>query len=113
MAKLHPDYITCGKRASPDYGMLCENCEGRCPICDSHVNLTEPVYICGDCAFGPLKDKCIICAGQGKSTALYCQDCVLLGRNRDGCPRIVNISLSRSDRMYEKKRTNVVPDSRL
>lgn len=113
MAKLHPDLVLCGQRTGPDLGLVCENCEGRCPICDSHVNLIEPVHICGDCAYGELKDRCIVCAAPAKSPAYYCRDCVLLGKDRDGCPRVVNVGLSRSDRTYEKKRAPIVPDSRL
>ena len=113
MTKAHPENIPCGKRPGPDIGLLCESCEGRCPLCDSHTNLIEPVHICGDCNFGPIKDRCIVCAAPGKSPAYYCHDCVLLGKSRDGCPRILNVGMSNSDRMYERRRDPIVPDSRL
>ena len=106
MSRNHPDVLICGKRTGPVRGLLCENCEGRCPICDSHSGLMDPVYICGDCAFGNLKERCIMCGGPGKYPALYCRECVLLGRNRDGCPRIVNAGISRNDPLYERR--NVV-----
>lgn len=104
MYRNHPDAVGCGKRTGPDRGLLCENCEGKCPRCDSHADPTEPVYICGDCAFGNLKEKCILCGGPGKYPAMYCRECVLLGRHRDGCPRIVDAGLSRNDMLYERRK---------
>ena len=111
MANKNPDVTMCHKRTGPDVGMLCEICEGRCPLCDSRALSTTPVRVCGECAFGPNKDRCILCGNPAKYTAYYCRECVLLGKDRDGCPRIINSGLSRNDRAYERKRIVVVQES--
>jgi hypothetical protein len=100
----NPDVVVCGRRTGPGLGLLCENCEGRCPSCDSHYRLVEPAHICGECAAGAILEKCIMCGGVGKYPAKYCEDCVLRGKNRDGCPRIVNAGISRNDMIYERRR---------
>jgi hypothetical protein len=110
MSRSRPDALTCGRRPGPTPGLLCENCAGRCPVCDSHCHLRDPVLLCGECALGALRDRCLICGGAGKHAALYCRDCVLLGRSRDGCPRIVNAGLSRNDLLYERRRAAGGPD---
>lgn len=111
MASKNPDVILCGKRTGPDIGKLCENCEGRCPICDSRSLSTIPVRICGECAFGEGKDKCVLCGQSAKYPAYYCRDCVLLGKDRDGCPKIINSGISYNDRAYEKKRVAITQES--
>ena len=111
MARNQPDLLTCGNRPSPELAKLCDVCEGRCPICDSHSNLTTPLHICGDCSFGELKDRCIICSSPATHIAMCCRDCVLLGKDRDGCPRVINVGISRNDRTYERKRITVIPDT--
>ena len=50
--KHHPDLILCRKQAGIHIGKVCETCEGRCVICDSHVRLSSLVRICDDCNFG-------------------------------------------------------------
>lgn len=39
------------------------------------------------------------------SDAYYCYECTVLEKDRDGCPKIVNLGSSRSDLWYEKKKT--------
>nr|BAS01439.1 PHD zinc finger protein [Lotharella vacuolata] len=111
MAKHHPDLIMCLKTKGLGVGRLCKNCKlfynlgaGKCPICDSYSKPFFLVRICRDCFFGSLKFKCIICGGKGFSDAYYCRECVILEKDRDGCPRIINIGSSRSDLFYEKKK---------
>ena len=111
MAKTNPEMLKCHLRTGPSEGLLCENCEGRCPICDSPVDNGEVVKICGNCSFGQLKDRCIVCGAPAKHVAYYCQNCVLLGKNRDGCPRIINVGLSRSDMYFEKRRSISIPEN--
>lgn len=111
MSHNRPDLITCNKRPGPTIGMLCDNCEGRCVICDSHIDLEKEVHICGECSFGELKERCIVCAGPATHKAYYCHECVLLGRDRDGCPRVVNVAINRNDRTYERKRITIVPEN--
>ena len=84
--------------------MVCDGCEGKCPICDSVATEGERVRICGECSFGSLKEKCIVCGSIAKNPVYYCQNCILLGKNRDGCPRIINSGFNRSDVYFEKKK---------
>ncbi|KAJ5066561.1 hypothetical protein M0811_13498 [Anaeramoeba ignava] len=103
-AKHHPDLIMCRKLPGIAVGKLCEKCDGRCPICDSYVNPTKLVRICDECSYGSNQGKCIICGGAGVSDAYYCKQCVLQGKDRDGCPRIVNLGAARADDYYEQKK---------
>ena len=112
MTRNNPDLIKCGGRTGPEIALLCEGCEGKCPICGAPANEENGIlaHLCGDCAFGKLKERCIVCSAPAKYKAYFCPDCVLLGRDRDGCPRIVNVGISRSDKFYERKRVIVIPD---
>ena len=38
MAKHSTDLVFCRKQPGISIGRLCEKCDGRCVICDSHVN---------------------------------------------------------------------------
>ena len=49
MSKHHPDLILCRKQAGTAIGKVCETCEGRCVICDSHVRLCSLVRIIYNC----------------------------------------------------------------
>ena len=94
----------CRKQPGTAVGRLCEKCQGKCPICDSYVRPYQIVRICDYCNFGSNHNKCIICGGEGVVDAYYCKNCVLEGKDRDGCPKIVNIGTSRTDLFYEKKK---------
>ncbi|EAY16824.1 PHF5-like protein [Trichomonas vaginalis G3] len=111
---MNPDSIKCGGRPGPEFGLVCEACEGRCPICNAPVKEDRcvPVHICGECSFGQLRDKCIVCSAPAKYKAYYCEQCSLLGKDRDGCPRIINVGINRSDRFYERKRVTVIPEQK-
>jgi PHF5-like protein len=40
----------------------------------------------------------------GISDAYYCAGCTRLEKDRDGCPKIVNLGASRTDLFYERRR---------
>lgn len=40
----------------------------------------------------------------GISDAYYCSECTRLEKDRDGCPKIVNLGASRTDLFYERRR---------
>jgi hypothetical protein len=43
----------------------------------------------------------------GISDAYYCAECTRLEKDRDGCPKIVNLGASRTDLFYERRRLGV------
>ena len=43
-------------------------------------------------------------AHAGISDAYYCAECTRLEKDRDGCPKIVNLGASRTDLFYERRR---------
>jgi PHD finger-like domain-containing protein 5A len=104
MAKHHPDLIMCMKQPGIAVARLCEKCDGKCVICDSHVRPSTLVRICDECNFGSFQGKCVICGGHGVSDAYYCRECVMLEKDRDGCPKIVNIGSAKTDMFYERKK---------
>ena len=75
-------------------------------MCDSFVHPTEKVRICDECSFGVLEGKCIVCGAQGESEAYYCMECCQLGKDRDGCPRVLNLGVSRTDNYYHTRQYN-------
>ena len=54
----------------------------------------------------------LICATPGISDAYYCAECTRLEKDRDGCPKIVNLGASRTDLFYERRRlgTSILPN---
>jgi hypothetical protein len=100
-------------------------------ICDSTVRPETLVRVCDECNFGYHGGSCVICGGLGKSPvfctvvpcsdpdhsrpstgisdAYYCAECVRLEKDRDGCPKIVNLGTSRTDMAYEKRRRGMLP----
>ncbi len=106
MAKHHPDLIMCRKQPGIAIGKLCAQCDGKCVICDSYVRPQTLVRVCDECNFGTTGTRCIICGGAGISDAYYCRECVLQEKDRDGCPRIINLGQSKTDLFYERKKTN-------
>ena len=100
----HPDLIICRKQPGAAVGKLCNRCDGRCPVCDSHVRPTVPVRICDECNFGTNEGRCIICGHPGSCDAFYCWECAILEKDREGCPKAINISSARMDYLYERKR---------
>ncbi|THY35841.1 hypothetical protein D6D01_00951, partial [Aureobasidium pullulans] len=97
------DLVMCRKTAGISIGRLCDKCDGKCPVCDSYVRPTTLVRICDECSFGNYQNKCVVCGGEGISDAFYCFECTRLEKDRDGCPKIINLGSSRTDLFYQKK----------
>jgi len=109
----------CRKQSGLAIGRLCDKCDGKCPVCDSYVRPTAMVRICDECSFGNYQNKCVVCGGEvryatrplrhdtnaakGISDAFYCFECTRLEKDRDGCPKIINLGSSRTDLFYQKK----------
>ena len=104
MAKHHPDLIMCRKQPGIAIGRLCEKCDGKCVICDSYVRPATLVRCCDECNYGSFAGRCLICGGVGVSDAYYCKECTTLERDRDGCPRVINLGSSKTDLFYERKK---------
>ncbi|CAG9768018.1 unnamed protein product [Ceutorhynchus assimilis] len=104
MAKHHPDLIFCRKQPGVAIGRLCEKCDGKCVICDSYVRPCTLVRICDECNYGSYQGRCVICGGPGVSDAYYCKECTVQEKDRDGCPKIVNLGSSKTDLFYERKK---------
>jgi PHD finger-like domain-containing protein 5A len=104
-ARHHPDLAICRNLPGSGVGRLCEKCDGRCPICDSYVRPTEQVRICDECNYGPARDRCIVCgSANGTNEAFYCYECCVQEKDRDGCPRVINVGAARLDALYERKK---------
>eukprot|EP01016_Furgasonia_blochmanni_P019950 TRINITY_DN2221_c0_g1_i2.p1 TRINITY_DN2221_c0_g1~~TRINITY_DN2221_c0_g1_i2.p1 ORF type:complete len:156 (+),score=40.46 TRINITY_DN2221_c0_g1_i2:59-526(+) len=104
MAKHHPDLIMCRKQPGVAIGRLCEKCDGKCVICDSYVRPCTLVKICDECNYGSYQGRCTICGGPGISDAYYCKECTQLEKDRDGCPKIINLGSAKTDLFYERKK---------
>jgi PHD finger-like domain-containing protein 5A len=104
MAKHHPDLIMCRKTPGIAIGRLCEKCDGKCVICDSYVRPCTLVRVCDECNYGSFQGRCVICGGVGISDAYYCKECTQQEKDRDGCPKIVNLGSAKTDLFYERKK---------
>ncbi|KAG7226512.1 hypothetical protein INR49_003833 [Caranx melampygus] len=62
------------------------------------------VRICDECNYGSYQGRCVICGGPGVSDAYYCKECTIQEKDRDGCPKIVNLGSSKTDLFYERKK---------
>lgn len=51
-----------------------------------------------------ISGRCLICNGPGISDAFYCKSCSRLEKDREGCPKIVNVSAAVKDMFYERKK---------
>ena len=40
----------------------------------------------------------------GVTDAYYCQECVQTEKDRDGCPKVVNLGSTKTDLFYERKK---------
>ena len=109
MAKHSTDLVFCRKQPGISIGRLCEKCDGRCVICDSHVNPCTLIRICDECNYGVNQGKCLICNGIGVSDAYYCKECTILENDRDGCCKIINVGIQRTDNFYERKKYGFKP----
>ena len=70
---------------------MCISGDGKCVICDSFVNPKEMVHICDECNYGSNENRCVVCGNVGVTDAYYCRECVQQEKNRDGCPKVVNL----------------------
>lgn len=107
MSRHQYDLVQCMRQTGSKLGMVCSQCDGRCPICDSFVKPTEPVRICHECSLGHMTNKCILCGyklGDDATISYYCLECVRLEKHREGCPRIINVGSSKTDMMFNKKK---------
>lgn len=95
----------CRKLPGISLGRLCEKCDGKCVICDSYVRPATLVRICDECNYGSYMGKCVICGNNGISDASYCKECTMQEKDRDGCPKIVNLGSSKTDlvRMHSSR----------
>jgi hypothetical protein len=48
-------------------------------------------------------------SGQGISDAYYCKECTIMEKDRDGCPKIVNLGSAKTDLFYERKKVLFFP----
>jgi PHD finger-like domain-containing protein 5A len=103
-AKHHTDLILCRKQPGVGVGRVCEKCEGRCVICDSFVRPDTVVKVCDDHSYGAQRDRCLVCSSAAVSDAYYCKECCQQEKDRDGCPKVINLGSSRTDRFYENKK---------
>mmetsp|Transcript_9350 Transcript_9350/g.19133 ORF Transcript_9350/g.19133 Transcript_9350/m.19133 type:complete len:112 (-) Transcript_9350:230-565(-) len=105
MAKHHPDLIMCRKQPGIAVGRLCEKDDGKCVVCDSYVRPCTVVRICDECNYGSFQGRCVICgSGAGVSDAYYCKECTILEKDREGCPKIINLGSAKTDLFYERKK---------
>ncbi|KAK5962186.1 U2 snRNP complex subunit RDS3 PWA37_000222 [Arxiozyma heterogenica] len=126
MSRHQFDLVMCLRQPGTHIGYLCDKCDGRCPICDSHnikmnnsssffsynsidnnklTSFQGPlkiVRICDNCSFGKSKQSCIICNNPiATHKAYYCLECIKLEKNKDGCPKILNIGSNKIDRHFD------------
>jgi len=99
----------CRKMPGISIGRLCEKCDGKCVICDSHVRPATLVRVCDECNYGTNQGRCVICGGVGVADAYYCKGCTLMEKDRDGCPKIINLGAARTDLFYERKKYGFKP----
>ena len=78
--------------------------DGKCVICDSFVNPNSLVHICDECNYGSFEGRCVVCGNPGVTDAYYCRECVQQGKDREGCPKIVNLGATKTDLFYERKK---------
>ncbi|SCU88342.1 LAMI_0D09736g1_1 [Lachancea mirantina] len=103
MSRHQLDLVMCLKQPGTFIGKVCDRCDGRCPTCDSYVRPKYKVRICQECAFGANANRCVICGQYGNNDAHYCWECCRLEKNRDGCPKIVNVGSNKLNKHYERK----------
>ena len=65
--------------------------DGKCVICDSFVNPQTMVHVCDECNYGSNENRCVVCGNSGVTDAYYCRECVQQEKDRDGCPKVVNL----------------------
>lgn len=106
MSRHQFDLVQCMKQTGSETGLVCPQCDGRCPSCDSLVKPTTRARICAECSLGHLVNKCILCGNNTSegTPAYYCLECVRMEKDREGCPRILNMGSSRTEVAFRKKK---------
>ncbi|CAD2214451.1 PHD finger-like domain-containing protein 5A [Angomonas deanei] len=90
------DLQMCRKRTGMAVGYVCNQHEGRCVVCDLQCDEILPtmreVHLCDDCGLvAEGQETCVMCGTERISElAYYCSHCVALGKEADGCPRVMN-----------------------
>ena len=49
------------------------------------------VHVCDECNYGSNENRCVVCGNVGVTDAYYCRECVQQEKDRDGCPKVVNL----------------------
>ncbi|KAF7682908.1 PHD finger-like domain-containing protein 5A [Astathelohania contejeani] len=71
-------------------GLVCEKCEGTCPMCGLFTSEKNDILICGICE-NNLNGRCILCCSTNANYAVYCcNECNLLKKNIMGCCVVIN-----------------------
>eukprot|EP00388_Colpodella_angusta_P006093 GDKJ01018318.1.p2 GENE.GDKJ01018318.1~~GDKJ01018318.1.p2 ORF type:complete len:121 (+),score=18.78 GDKJ01018318.1:32-364(+) len=104
MSKHHPDLVLCRRQPGSSSGKVCEKDEGKCVLCDSYARPCTLVKVCDDCNYGNHCDRCVICGAPGFADAYYCIECTMLEKDRDGCPKVINMGQARADLFFERKK---------
>lgn len=84
----------CRKMPGITEARVCDQHEGRCVVCDCFTDMSTVVRICDECGFSKGGDqRCIVCGkDRASEPAFFCRHCVMLEKDRDGCPKIMNLS---------------------
>jgi len=86
-------------------GVACSSCLTL--ACRDRI--LHPPSLCLPCVcssplfISDLQGRCVICGGLGISDAYYCKECTQLEKDRDGCPKIINLGSAKTDLFYERK----------
>lgn len=98
-----PDLIICGKLPGIAIARVGPRHDGQCVgyACDSFVNPAVLARICDECNYGSFEGRCVITGEPGVADAYYCKECVKLEKDRDGCPKIINLGSARTVRSFK------------
>ena len=107
MATRHQtDLRVCGKLPGINVGKVSEQYDGICVArgCDSFVRQAIKAYVCDECSYGSKGERCVISGMPAVAEAYYCEECVQLGKDRDGCPCVLNVGVTQRDGYFERKK---------
>lgn len=88
------DQHLCRRITGTSLGLVCDQHEGRCVICDGFTDLVQVARLCDECGHGrEAESRCMFCGNhRAAHPAMYCRRCVMLQKDQDGCPRVMNLS---------------------
>eukprot|EP00958_Prasinococcus_capsulatus_P013055 scaffold1318_cov388-Prasinococcus_capsulatus_cf.AAC.76 len=95
MAKHHPVM----KLPGIAIGRLCEKCTPWTRL--EHLVVKRLLL---ESRLWTLWGRCVICGGHAVSDAYYCKECTQQEKDRDGCPKIINLGSAKTDLFYERKK---------